>query len=63
MTECTRCGRQTEQSAIAQTNVRGPTALEEFNNVLWLCDGCLSEFKDWVRGDNEELSEVYADER
>lgn len=50
MTECTRCGTQTNNPALDGTGIQSTGILEvdDYNGVVWLCDGCGEEFREWL---------------
>jgi len=64
MSDCTRCGTPTSRPALSYDDPMSPDPLKDFhdidespvNGTVWLCDGCISEFKDFLLG--KEIEEV-----
>lgn len=59
MTECTRCGTETNRPALSYDIIRSPDPLKDFkdtNGVVWLCDSCIDDFKEFLADPEEPLA-------
>lgn len=58
--ECTRCGTDTTRPPLSYDTISSPDPLRDFedtNGVIWLCDQCIEDFKEFLEGDTTlELS-------
>lgn len=61
MPDCTRCGTQTNNSALQGGGVDGKTGplddYQDSNGIVWLCDSCREELHEFLDDDPSEEGE------